>query len=538
MTPKASVIAAIDAGTATTSVALIGRLEERWRLLGSVAAPAGVSEVGLIGHLAAELARADPLLATALRVDLADPERIATMRSATTLPPTLAVLAGSPRALAAARGLAAGSGWRIVGAQPETHDPRDVTALLLRPDVSGVLIAASDPPGADERASLDDLSAVAAAARLRRSGLPVILAGSMATRRRRFDRLGLDDDADSTPVIPIPRSRGADLGVAVRAALETLRGSRDDGRSGIVAAAAGIAAATDRRVEVIDVGLRAGLRVVADPPLGGKPGRRTSHVSVDGGLVPDLPDDAAVDGVLAWASRWGDRLRVADRMHDLRLRPWADTDDIGARLRLAAAAAAIERLVAGSPELSAGRPADLVILAGGAFALAPPAAVALTAADVLRRPGAIQLVLDHARLLGPVGHEPDPGRRAKLLRDLADDLLLPLGSLVVVPATARTVGAPPTHVDVTADGLDLALDIGPGTIELVDLGPGVEATATIETPAPRRLGGRARRVAIDVSGGLAGLLLDGRGFPLRLPTRGDDRRAALAAWHDPLWGAG
>jgi hypothetical protein len=29
-------------------------------------------------------------------------------------------------------------------------------------------------------------------------------------------------------------------------------------------------------------------------------------------------------------------------------------------------------------------------------------------------------------------------------------------------------------------------------------------------------------------------MLDGRGVPIALPRRGDDRRAVLAAWHDAL----
>jgi len=48
VTPTARVITAIDAGAATTSVALLGRLANRWRLLGSLAAPAGADESALI----------------------------------------------------------------------------------------------------------------------------------------------------------------------------------------------------------------------------------------------------------------------------------------------------------------------------------------------------------------------------------------------------------------------------------------------------------------------------------------------------------
>ena len=66
--------------------------------------------------------------------------------------------------------------------------------------------------------------------------------------------------------------------------------------------------------------------------------------------------------------------------------------------------------------------------AGGVWASVPAPTVALAIVDVIRRPGASQYALDHARLLGPLGAIPDAGRAARLLiGDLVDDLLAPLG---------------------------------------------------------------------------------------------------------------
>ena len=45
-----------------------------------------------------------------------------------------------------------------------------------------------------------------------------------------------------------------------------------------------------------------------------------------------------------------------------------------------------------------------------------------------------------------------------------------------------------------------------------------------------RLGGRGRHFAIDVTGGLGGLLVDLRDVPLRLPDRADLRIELLEAW--------
>ena len=75
--------------------------------------------------------------------------------------------------------------------------------------------------------------------------------------------------------------------------------------------------------------------------------------------------------------------------------------------------------------------ADMLICAGGAFAAVPPPAAAMAVVDGMRRPGALTLFHDHARLLGPIGALPDDGDRRRLLVDLLDDALLPLGSAIV-----------------------------------------------------------------------------------------------------------
>ena len=75
----------------------------------------------------------------------------------------------------------------------------------------------------------------------------------------------------------------------------------------------------------------------------------------------------------------------------------------------------------------------------------------------------------------------------------------------------------------------------PGGLEVVDLPPGEAATAEFQFRDAVRLGARGRRFAIDVSGGLGGLLVDLRDVPLRLPERMDRRRELLDAWQESLW---
>jgi hypothetical protein len=163
----------------------------------------------------------------------------------------------------------------------------------------------------------------------------------------------------------------------------------------------------------------------------------------------------------------------------------------------------------------------------------PAPTVALALVDVIRRPGASQYALDHARLLGALGAIPDPRERLAVMTDLADDLLAPLGS-VVTPAGLRA-GRSAGNVVVHGDGVTSEMELVPGGLELVDLPPGLTAVAEFRFRDRVRLGARGRHFAIDVAGGLGGLLVDLRDVPLRLPDRADRRRDLLSAWQAALW---
>jgi hypothetical protein len=203
---------------------------------------------------------------------------------------------------------------------------------------------------------------------------------------------------------------------------------------------------------------------------------------------------------------------------------------------MAAARAALGRLVAATTHQTPPAPPDLVVTAGGVWSSVPAPAVALALVDVVRRPGASQFALDHARLLGPLGSIPDAGERLAVMADLVDDLLAPLGS-VVTPAGLRA-GRSAGSLTIHTDGGSSDLDLVPGGLELVDLPPGATATAEFKFRDTVRLGTRGRHFAVDVAGGLGGLLVDLRDVPLRLPERADRRRDLLSAWQAALWAGG
>jgi hypothetical protein len=165
----------------------------------------------------------------------------------------------------------------------------------------------------------------------------------------------------------------------------------------------------------------------------------------------------------------------------------------------------------------------------------PAALAALALADLVRRPGVSKLAVDHARLLGPLGAIEDEDERCRMLSDLADDLLLPLGSVIMPTGMRQGRSAGKLTLRPRDSKPEVELDLQPGALESIDLGPGQTATAEMEFRENIRLTGRGRSFAVEVEGGLVGLLVDMREIPLRVSDRSEARRAALEAWQLVVW---
>jgi hypothetical protein len=568
---------AVDAGLATTTVSLLARPATRWRLLGSMSVPARTDADAIAAVLASRVALADRGLADRVDLDPAAVGDLPHLISRTPEPRPLVVIGASRRAANLLRDAASRTSWHVRLASPETHDPREMTDLALRPDVEAILVGSGDPPGPDERGALDEVAALVGAVSRRRPELRVVLAGPVDRLRAWRDAVagadaaamavideaadgpgtteaGLEADAGSeadggsaadggsesdagdrlihAPAVPLRDA--AD--VALREILESLLPQAEVTRHAIVPAVITLADLLDLRIELLDVGLDGGLRVMAWPGVaeGGPSG--VAVRTATGGLAPLDVDDRAVEAVLAWTTGSLDRHRMGDRLLDLRSRPWADATGDGARLRLAAARAALTRLVAATPDLGALPAPDLTLVAGGAFAAAPPRATALAIADTVRRTGATQLAVDHARLLGPLGTIEDPDERRSIMADLVDDLVAPIGTLVVVGGTpaGRRPGGRVGTLTLAGDGVHPA-DLHAGEVDFFDLPPGGRSVATLEFREAIRFGHRARRVTVPVAGGVGGLAVDLRDVPLRLPERRDRRRAALVEWDSRAW---
>jgi hypothetical protein len=525
---------AIDRGAATAAAALVGRVAGAWRLLGSVALPAAVGDEAVIDLLVRRVEAADPRLAHHLGVSAAGAATIPAVTVRTTPPRRLAVVAPSERALAPLVEAAGRSGWRTSGASVETTDPLAMTRLLLDGGVHGILAGAGDPPGADERGPLAEFTALVAAAVQRRPDRLVILAGAMADAAEAFG----DASVREGELLLAPAARSGEEGAPLRSLLTELALPADDARRAFGPAIRSLATVLDRRIELVEIGFDGGVRAIATP------GDPTTGPTLDVAIVPTArlapadPDDAAVDRVLAWLTVASDRHRLRDRLREMRIAPWSDLTGDGAALRMAAARAALGRLADATPEMSAEPAPDLIVAAGGVWSIAPAPTVALALADILRRPGASAYALDHARLLGPLGSIPDEDERRAVIGDLADDLLAPLGS-VVTPAglkMGRSAGSLIIH-GYGGDARGRApIDLIPGGIEIVDLPPGASATAEFRFRDGVRLGGRGRHFAVDVMGGLAGLVVDLRDVPIRLPERSERRRELLDEWQTAVAG--
>jgi len=517
----------IDSGTATVAAAVVASVGGRWRLAGSLGLPAHVGVEATLRILGRRLSDAGALDGLAQASAIADLPRLETR---TLVPSTIAVLAATARGRDRLAGAARRAGWRV-----RAHDLASATALsnviaMTRRDVSAILVGADDPPGADERGVVGELAALVAAAVARRPELIAIHAGSMGDLASSAGA----GTADIATTILAPAALDAEAADdPLVALLDEVRAEPDDGRRAAVRALGSLAAVLDRRILLVDIGASAGLIARAETAGPGGAARVRSAVMTAGALVPVELDEDALEAVAAWISEAPDRHRLRDRLTGLREDPHGGATGDGALLRMAAARAAVIRL---SDNVSwTWRPSgpDLVLAAGGAWSVAPGSAVALALCDALRHDGARILGHDAARLLGPLGMIEDDEERASTIADLVDDLVVPLGS-VVMPVLA---GGRRQHGEATlrVGGAESSLPLIAGGLELFDLPPGQQAEAVISFKDPVVLGARGKRFAVDVAGGLGGLLVDLRGVPLTLPENPDQRRLRVDAWQRAMW---
>jgi hypothetical protein len=137
------------------------------------------------------------------------------------------------------------------------------------------------------------------------------------------------------------------------------------------------------------------------------------------------------------------------------------------------------------------------------------------------------LAHDHARVLAPIGGLEDEDVRRRLLADLLEDALAPLGSAIV--ATGIHSGRHRGSLRLTTtDGASDQVGWWRG-VQLLDLPPGLVATAGSPRSAwPRR----SHHLAVEVAGGLAAA---GRHPEIPSAARSPERRRDLLDAWQRLW---
>ena len=207
-----------------------------------------------------------------------------------------------------------------------------------------------------------------------------------------------------------------------------------------------------------------------------------------------------------------DRHRVRDRMRELRIAPWADATGDGLDVRVAAAHAALGRLADATGAATDPTPGPRrrerrgVVVDAGLVRRDDPGRPAPPAG---REPDRASIT---PACSAPIGSIPDDAERRAVLVDLLDDLLVPLGTLVM-PSGLRS-GRPAGRLIVhDGDRADVT-DLSHGELTRVPLAPGVGAVAEFRFRDTVRLGGRGRVFALDVAGGSTGVLVDLRDVPL------------------------
>jgi hypothetical protein len=182
---------------------------------------------------------------------------------------------------------------------------------------------------------------------------------------------------------------------------------------------------------------------------------------------------------------------------------------------------------------------DTILLSGGAIAGAPrPGQAALIALDAIQPIGITTLLLDKyglAPILGGVA----------VLKPLAAVETLDSGGIinlatVVAPVGTARKGDVILRVRVKyEEGGTLDIEVPFGSLEVLPLSPGQEAVLELHPTKRHRfdvgLGGPGKGGRRRVRGGLAGLIIDARGRPLKLPDGPSERQDQMQQW---LWDVG
>jgi len=179
-------------------------------------------------------------------------------------------------------------------------------------------------------------------------------------------------------------------------------------------------------------------------------------------------------------------------------------------------------------------PAEPILASGGIFSAGThPARLCLLLLDSIQPKGITTLVLDSQQVAVPLGAlaalNPDAATQI-----IDSNLFLHLAT-VISPTGNAPIGTPILRVRMTLDdGAVKTMDIKQGEIDVMPLSPGLTARLQLQ-PFQRSdigMGGAGRAGTLRVVGSLLGVVIDGRGRPLKLPDDVYRRKELNRKW---LW---
>ena len=178
-----------------------------------------------------------------------------------------------------------------------------------------------------------------------------------------------------------------------------------------------------------------------------------------------------------------------------------------------------------------------ILAGGGALSDAPtPGQSLLLLLDALQPVGVTTVILDQNNLLPLLGAA--AGRNNLLPVQVLDSGAFMSMGTVVSPVVSATYGAQILRARLAyEDGTEARADLKFGTLELLPLPSGQAARLNLQPVGRADVGfGPGRGGTIPVSGGALGVVFDGRGRPLDLPSDPVRRRELIKKWHWTLGG--
>jgi len=177
-----------------------------------------------------------------------------------------------------------------------------------------------------------------------------------------------------------------------------------------------------------------------------------------------------------------------------------------------------------------------ILAGGGALSDAPtPGQSLLLLLDALQPVGITSIILDQNNLLSMLGAAAEFNHLLPV-QVLESGAFMSMGTIISVISNA-SYGTPVLKVRLTyQDGSDARVDVKFGGLEILPLGMGQTGRISLQPLNRSDIGnGPGRNAAVQVVGGVMGVVIDARGRPLALPEDPVRRRELFKKW---LWSVG